>query len=431
MPQRRQRRSSKAACCSTRARAAERRRQRPGDRARQSGQEPAAHQRCATRTTIPTWRCRRRRTSCPDAVIADFEQWVKMGAPDPRDGKALAKAAAWDAAKAEGSLGLQEDRESARAEAGGRAALRPESDRQFHPREARREEAHSRPPKADKRTLIRRVTYDLTGLPPTPEEVDAFLADNSPNAFEKVVDRLLASPHYGERWGRHWLDVARYADTNGDRPAAARAARLSRTRGPIATTSSTRSTTTCPTTASSSSRSPPTGCRNRSRTRRRSPRSASSPSASASWAMRTTCIDDRIDVVTQGFMGLTVACARCHDHKFDPIPTKDYYSLHGIFSSSEEPTEKPLPSRPGEESAPTRITWPRSPRSSRRSSTTAQAKPRASSPACSKKRATTCCRPRERCTARDRRRRRATTSGLARAQEGARGRAGVSSGWIG
>ena len=70
-------------------------------------------------------------------------------------------------------------------------------------------------PPADKRTLIRRATFDLTGLPPTPEEVDAFLADQSPDAFAKVVDRLLASPHYGERWGRHWLDLARYADSNG------------------------------------------------------------------------------------------------------------------------------------------------------------------------------------------------------------------------
>ena len=87
------------------------------------------------------------------------------------------------------------------------------------PRPVRAGEARSRgaeaAPPADKRTLLRRVTFDLTGLPPTPEEVDAFLEDDSPDAFAKVVDRLLASPAYGEKWGRHWLDVARYADSNG------------------------------------------------------------------------------------------------------------------------------------------------------------------------------------------------------------------------
>ncbi len=120
--------------------------------------------------------------------------------------------------------------------------------------------AGARPP-ADKRTLLRRATFDLTGLPPTPEEIDAFLKDDSPDAFAKVVDRLLASPRYGERWGRHWLDVVRYADYHDGNPKArngqlrtARSlalSRLGRRR---------RSIATCPSTSSSSIRSPATCC---------------------------------------------------------------------------------------------------------------------------------------------------------------------------
>jgi hypothetical protein len=193
-------------------------------------------------------------------------------------------------------------------------------------------------PRADKRTLIRRATFDLTGLPPTPEEVEAFMADRSSEAFARVVDRLLASPRYGERWGRHWLDVARYADTKGyilreerrypysytyreyvirsfneDRPydqflleqMAADQLELGADRRPLAALGFLT-----------------VGRRNQND--------------------RQEIIDDRIDVVCRGLLGLTVACARCHDHKFDPIPTDDYYSLYGVFASSTDPKELPL-----------------------------------------------------------------------------------------
>ena len=190
--------------------------------------------------------------------------------------------------------------------------------------------------RADKRTLIRRATFDLTGLPPAPQEIDAFLADSSPDAFAKVVERLLASPRYGERWGRHWLDVARYTDEeirlvrkdywdawryrdwvidafNQDLrydqfvKAQIAADLLSEEKDPKLL--------------------PALGF-----------------ISLGTWILqgdipyavsRADELDDRLDVLTRGFLGLTVACARCHDHKYDPISQKDYYALAGIFASTD------------------------------------------------------------------------------------------------
>jgi mono/diheme cytochrome c family protein len=194
-------------------------------------------------------------------------------------------------------------------------------------------------PMADRRTLIRRVTYDLIGLPPTYEEVEAIMCDQRSDSYTRLVDRLLASPHYGERWARYWLDVARYADTKGylaggeerryafsytyrdyvvrafneDKPynqfiieqIAADKLDLGEDKRSLAAL----------------------GFLTLGR---------------RFLNVQNDIIDDRIDVVTRGTLGLTVACARCHDHKFDPIPTKDYYALHGVFASSEEPGELPL-----------------------------------------------------------------------------------------
>ena len=192
-------------------------------------------------------------------------------------------------------------------------------------------------PTADRRTLLRRVSLDLIGLPPTPGEMEAFLADEQPDAFERVVDRLLSSPQYGERWGRHWLDVARYADTKGyvffeekkfpwawtyrdyvirslndDLPfdrfvleqLAADQLELGDDKRPLA---------------------------------------AMGFLTLGGRFMNNLhdVLDDRIDVVSRGLLGLTATCARCHDHKFDPIPQADYYSLYGVFRSSIEPTLPP------------------------------------------------------------------------------------------
>ncbi len=184
--------------------------------------------------------------------------------------------------------------------------------------------------RAEKRALIRRVTFDLIGLPPTVEEVDAFVVDESPEAFAKVVDRLLASPHYGERWGRHWLDVARYGEDQAH---------------------------------TFDARMYPNGYKYRDWVVKAlnedlpydrfvveqiagdlidGPGREDRLAALGFFALGPVYyggavydeLDDRVDTLTRGFLGLTVACARCHDHKFDPIPTSDYYALAGIFSST-------------------------------------------------------------------------------------------------
>ena len=190
-------------------------------------------------------------------------------------------------------------------------------------------------PEADRRTLIRRATFDLLGLPPTPEEVAAFVADTSPQAWERVVDRLLASPHYGERWGRHWLDLARYADSSGfhndlDRPHAWRyrdyvirsfnedkpyarfiAEQLAGDEVPGADEETLIATGFC--------RNAPSNDDNMGNNKEQ---------------YRLDELDDVISTTSTVFLGLTVGCARCHDHKTDPISSADYYSLLAVFNGT-------------------------------------------------------------------------------------------------
>ncbi|MCB1227108.1 MAG: DUF1549 domain-containing protein, partial [Verrucomicrobiales bacterium] len=149
----------------------------------------------------------------PDSVIADFEQWVRMGAPDPRDGKSAVVAKTYDPDKAKSWWAFQPVRRPAIPEVKNAAWPRGDIDRFVL---ANLEAKGLKPVgDADKLTLLRRVFFDLVGMPPSPETVKSFLADSSPTAFEKVVDSLLKSPQFGERWGRHWLDVARYAESTG------------------------------------------------------------------------------------------------------------------------------------------------------------------------------------------------------------------------
>jgi hypothetical protein len=190
---------------------------------------------------------------------------------------------------------------------------------------------------ADRRTLIRRATFDLLGLPPTPEEVAAFEADRSPDAFAKVVDRLLASPHYGERWGRHWLDVARYADTKGYVFTQERRYPYAYTyRDYVIRAFNEDLPYNQFILQQLAADKLPLGSDKR-------PLAAMGFLTLGRRFLNNTpdIIDDRIDVVSRGLLGLTVGCARCHDHKFDPIPTKDYYSLYGVFAGSVEPAEMP------------------------------------------------------------------------------------------
>lgn len=198
---------------------------------------------------------------------------------------------------------------------------------------------------AGKRALIRRVTYDLTGLPPTFDEVEAFLKDDSPEAYTRLVDRLLASPAYGERWARHWLDIARYADTKG----------LFR-RGRYSFSYTYRDYV-----IDAFNNDKPYDQFIMEQIAADQMELGEDNSALAAMGFLTLgrtffgrkdfIIDDQIDVVTRGLQGLTVSCARCHDHKFDPIPTADYYSLHGIFNSSEDPKELPIIKLPDDEDA--------------------------------------------------------------------------------
>jgi hypothetical protein len=198
-------------------------------------------------------------------------------------------------------------------------------------------------PPADRATWLRRVTLDLHGLPPTPKDLDELLADpaSDAEAYAKVVDRLLSSPRYGERWGRHWLDVARYADSKGYVFTEER-------RYPYAYTyrdyvvrafNEDQRYDQFIIEQLAADRLP-----------------SGDPRSLAALGFLTLgrrflnnthdIIDDRIDVVTRGLLGLTVTCARCHDHKYDPIPTSDYYSLYGVFASCEEPKEGPLLVKP-------------------------------------------------------------------------------------
>ena len=193
-------------------------------------------------------------------------------------------------------------------------------------------------PPADKRTLIRRASYDLTGLPPTPAEIQAFLTDNGPNAFAKVVDRLLASPTYGERWGRHWLDVARYADSNGlDENLVYRNAWRYRNYV-IAAFNADKPYDQFLREQLAGDLLPPSGDPKVQYERWTATGflslGAKMLAEDDPVKMEMDIVDEQLDTTSRAFMGLTVGCARCHDHKFDPIPQADYYSLAGIFKSS-------------------------------------------------------------------------------------------------
>jgi mono/diheme cytochrome c family protein len=189
---------------------------------------------------------------------------------------------------------------------------------------------------ADKRTLIRRVTFDLTGLPPRPGDVEAFVADRSPEAFSKVVDRLLASPSYGERWGRHWLDVARYADTAGETADF-----------PVREAYRYRNYVIAAFNADKPydqfvreqiagdlyAKDAPPECYEELVTATGfiaiSRRFGFDPQN-----YQHLTIQDTIDTLGQSVLGLTLGCARCHNHKFDPVTSADYYALYGIFDST-------------------------------------------------------------------------------------------------
>src|SRR5258708_3981988 len=276
----------------------------------------------------------------PDAQIADIAAWIKLGAPWP-----------------ETAATTVEPKKSGKYEftAAQRAfwAFQPVKD--YPPpavkitgwRKSRsdnfilgKREEKGIPPAAlaDKLPLLRRATFDLTGLPPTPKEIDDFLSDRSADAFAKVVDRLLASPRYGERWGRHWLDVARYADSTGadedirypyawryrdyvidafNRDLPYNQFLMEQLAGDLLPADKSGEVNQRGIVATGF-----LAIGLKLLAEQDKPK------------MVYDMVDEQLDTTTRAFMGLTVACARCHDHKFDPIPTRDYYSLASIFAST-------------------------------------------------------------------------------------------------
>jgi Protein of unknown function (DUF1549)/Protein of unknown function (DUF1553)/Planctomycete cytochrome C len=283
----------------------------------------------------------------PDRVIDDFRRWVEMGAPLPEDQGAAASTS--------------------------RPKIDPEQGRKFwsflpaseHPLPAvsdarwprnridrfvlRGLDEHGmRPmPEADRRTLLRRVTFDLTGLPPTPQEVDSFLSDARPDAYERLVDRLLASPRHGERWGRFWLDVARFAEDNPTGEATNKASRnphayrdwvIRALNDDLPYDQFVRRQLAADLMPDlPRSEHAALGFLGLSPVYHKEPKL----SAEVIGTIVADEWDERVDTVSRGFLGLTVACARCHDHKFDPIGTDDYYALAGVMASTQL-VERPL-----------------------------------------------------------------------------------------
>ena len=270
----------------------------------------------------------------PADQVADFETWVRTGANLPA---ALVATAASSVTPA--------SRTNHWAFRPLKASTLPKVKDKKWPRDpidhfilSELEDRRLKPaPAAEKRTLIRRATFDLTGLPPTPDEIDAFLSDSSPGAFAAAIDRLLNSPHFGERWGRHWLDVARYADSNGTennlpypnawryRDYVVAAFNQDKPFDQFIREQIAGDLLPSPSDDERLEYIIATGFLVLG------PKVLFEPNRNK---LVMDIVDEQIDVTTRAFLGLTVSCARCHDHKYDPIPTRDYYALAGIFKST-------------------------------------------------------------------------------------------------
>lgn len=291
-----------------------------------------------------------------DSQIADLTEWVRRGAPDPRTLVAKGSSSAYGGV-GKAHWAFQPVKKPALPTVSNPAWCKTPVDNFI----LAKLDANGMTPNApaDRSTLIRRVTFDLIGLPPNVRDVEAFVHDPDPQAYEKLVDRLLASRFYGEHWARYWLDVARYSDTKGEPSKKLDVTVDTDPRFPYAWTyrdyvidafnrdkpynqfiieqlaaDKLLAATIAKAKAKDKNAAPPTD-----------------QSSLAALGFLTLgpqfegrsddIIGDRIDVTSKAFLGLTVACARCHDHKFDPIPTKDYYSLYGVFANTVVPAELP------------------------------------------------------------------------------------------
>ncbi|MEA3212811.1 MAG: hypothetical protein QOE70_5868 [Chthoniobacter sp.] len=272
----------------------------------------------------------------PDQVIADFEKWVKMGAPDPRDGAAKVARKEIDIEKGRQFWAFQPPQAAPPPAVRNASWPRTDLDRFI----LAAQEAKGLKPNADadKRALLRRVYFDLIGLPPAPQDMESFLKDPAADALVKVVDRLLASPQFGERWGRHWLDAARYAESTGKErnftfPTAWRYRDYV-----IAAFNADKPYDQFIHEQIAGDLLPGKDDAERDAHRIATGFLALGPKGlneKNREQFRMDLIDEQIDATSRAILGVTVACARCHDHKFDPIPQREYYSLAGIFRSTE------------------------------------------------------------------------------------------------
>lgn len=272
----------------------------------------------------------------PDSVVGDLETWVKIGAPDPRTGSTtIAANPAGDLAKGREFWSFRPPKKPAPPAVKREDWARSDLDRFL----LAALEARGLSPvgDADRLRLLRRATFDLIGLPPTPEDLESFVRDDSPDAFGNVVDRLLASPHFGERWGRHWLDVARFAESSGKTNFTYPQAWRYRD-WVIASFNKDKPYDQFVREQIAGDLLPA----NKDHTK------ADQIIATGFLALGSKAhdaenrgqfildvVDEQIEATTRAFLGLTVACARCHDHKIDPIPQRDYYALAGIFRSTQ------------------------------------------------------------------------------------------------
>ena len=273
----------------------------------------------------------------PKSVIADFETWIRQGAPDPRTEVIKARPKKQiNYPEALKFWSFTPPRKSPLPKLSDESDVQNEIDRFVL---ARLETAGLKAaPAADRPTLIRRVTFGLTGLPPTPEEVEAFVNDDQPGAFGRVVDRLLQSRHYGERWARHWLDVARYAEDQAHTFKARRYPHGHRYRDWVVRSLNAdmpydefiRNQVAADLVGDASDRHDRLAALGFF---------AMGPVYYQDNGEKAKALadewDDRVDTLTRGLLGVTVSCARCHDHKYDPFTVEDYYGLAGIFSSSQ------------------------------------------------------------------------------------------------
>jgi len=270
----------------------------------------------------------------PDNVIADFEKWIEMGAPDPRTKS--------DAKK---RLSLADARKFWSFQPVKRIAVPKATDSSWPHSDidrfvfARLQEKQLTPiADADRYTLLRRLSFDLTGLPPTPEEIQGFLSDQSSDAVEKVVDRLLDSPQFGERWGRYWLDAARYGESSGKERNVAYPYAWRYRDYVIDSFNADKPYNRFVLEQVAGDLLPAKSAEERNANLIATGFLAlgtKSLNERKKEQFRADVADEQIDVVARTVVGITVACARCHDHKFDPIAQTDYYAMAGVFLSTD------------------------------------------------------------------------------------------------